>query len=128
MHTIRHQVYATLQGKSLNQEVFEQLPEVSGVGRYLNADDPGIRYPERAQFHLPEVSHTPSAVSDYISGLEKYYATLQRGGVRHIILRWTILSNDHRHQINTEVSAEDLARLASMNASLAITFSAAAKR
>ncbi|MGB3798901.1 MAG: hypothetical protein WA952_03750 [Lewinella sp.] len=126
MHKHRHQVYATLQGKFLNKQLLEQLPEVSGVGRYKNADSPGIIYPERAQFHLLEPANDYSDVANYISRLEKHYPILRASGVHEIILRWTILSNSPGHEMNTELSPEDVARLAGINASVAITFYASA--
>ena len=125
MYKVRHRVYATLEGKSLDKKL-EELSEISGVGRYKNADHPGIRFPERAQFYLDKPSYTPDDVTTAIDKLEAHFPILQSGGVRKVILRWTILSNDPAYEVNTELGQSDLLRLANLNGSLAITFYAKA--
>ena len=126
MYQVRHQVYATLEGLSLEEEALERIPEVSDVGRYKNADHSGIRYPERALFHLPDPQYDYTDVTTCIDRLETRYPDLRAGGVAQIILRWTLLSNDPGHEVNTELDRDDLERLVNMNASLAVTFYAKA--
>ncbi|WP_116107406.1 hypothetical protein [Lewinella sp. IMCC34191] len=125
MYKVRHQVYATLEGNRLDT-VIERLPGLSGVGRYKNADHPGIRYPERAQLHLPEPRNDYTDIIALIDSLEKHSPVLREAGVKRMILRWTILSNDPAHEVNTELGAGELLRLANLHASLAVSFYAKA--
>ncbi|MBB4078669.1 hypothetical protein GGR28_001282 [Lewinella aquimaris] len=107
-------LYTKLIGEALNPDLVVRFPEIKKISKYKNVD----KYNANWSPVIDNAPHLHAAIDQHLDELLRAHDTLTQLGVTERVLYVTVTES---LQGNFELSEEQVQKLASLNAALAVT-------